>query len=83
MIRLLYFASLRETLETDSEELIWQQELNAVTSLKHHLSIRGNQWSCFSNDNTILAAINQKIANDNDLISDGDEIAFFPAVTGG
>ncbi len=83
MITLHYFANLRETLGTDSEELIWQQELNTVTSLKHYLSSRANQWSCFSSSSTILTAINQKIANDNDPISDGDEIAFFPPVTGG
>jgi len=83
MITLHYFASLRETLNTESEQLEWNTDLNKVALLKQYLSLRGQEWQCFSDNSSILSAVNQEIAKNISTINDGDEIAFFPPVTGG
>ncbi len=83
MIKILYFASLRERIDTDAE----QMELPAMATIDGIMEIlraRDDAWAdAFSDNNQILAAINQEMANTKESIKDGDEIAFFPPVTGG
>ena len=43
---------------------------------------RGEPWSS-AFGNRIRIAINQQLAEEGDAIRDGDEVAFFPPVTGG
>ena len=79
-IRVLYFAALAEQVGCRSEEV----ESGAATAgaLAEELRCRGEPWaSAF--DNRIRIAINQHLAEAGDAIRDGDEIAFFPPVTGG
>ncbi len=84
MIDLLYFASLRETLNTEKEQLDLPLSINRVADLKKWLAARGSDWaSAFSRDSNILVSVNQKMASDDSMIRDGDEIGFFPPVTGG
>ena len=84
MAKLLYFASLREALDTDSEQLSLPADINNVQQLKDHLATRGAQWqAAFTADAALLVSVNQQMAQADSAISDGDEIAFFPPVTGG
>lgn len=82
MLRLLYFAQLKDQLNCSEEQLDWQPELSTIAELKQHLSQRDNQWQKAFSAN-ILAAVNQTMAKESHSISDGDEVAFFPPVTGG
>ncbi len=81
MIKVLYFARLREQLDQGSEELEATADL---ASLREQLSARGGVWSeAFGGDQTVLMAVNQEVATPETTLNDGDEIAFFPPVTGG
>jgi molybdopterin synthase sulfur carrier subunit len=83
MIKILYFASLRETLDTSSEQL----DLNSISNvgqLVQHLTARDDAWKqALTSDQAVLVAVNQQMAEDDTLLKDGDEVAFFPPVTGG
>ena len=84
MADILYFASLAETLGTRSESMPLPQDCRNVTELVALLRQRGDPFdSAFGGDTRILVAINQEMSEPEADISDSDEIAFFPPVTGG
>ncbi|GAB6049799.1 molybdopterin converting factor subunit 1 [Hydrogenophilus islandicus] len=78
-----YFARLRDTLGVGSETLPWSEELRTVEDVRRTLSARGEPWAETLARADIHCARNLQIAAWNDPIADGDEIAFFPPVTGG
>ena len=83
-IRLKLFASLREQTGTDDETLTLPQGIETLAGLREYLRGRGEGWSAaLASTRAIRGAINQRMADDHDTISDGDEVAFFPPVTGG
>ena len=84
MIKVLYFASIRENLNCSEEELEADKKPQSIADLKQLLAERENQWQAvFSDNKQPLSSINQVIAKDDQIINDGDEVAFFPQVTGG
>ena len=84
MANVLYFASLRETLDLGREQLDLPENVTNIFELKNMLAQRGGSWSAaFTNTTSLLVSINQQMANDQSDISNADEIAFFPPVTGG
>ncbi len=84
MIRILYFASLRERLGTGSEELDLPANVKDLGGLAGFLGSRGGRWSeVFDGGQTVMMALNQEAAKRDAAIEDGDEVAFFPPVTGG
>ena len=84
MIKILYFASLRETLDTGAEELKLDDSTVNVATLKQQLGRRGDSWQqALDNKQSVLVSVNQEMADDETPIKTGDEVAFFPPVTGG
>ncbi len=83
MIKILYFARLREALGLVSEELDLPQGTN-VAKLMALLAARGDTWQQeFAGSHPLRAAVNQTLAPNSTVINTGDEVAFFPPVTGG
>lgn len=83
-VRLLFFASLRESLGTPGEELDLPPTVTTVGSVREHLRSRGGTWAnVFAPTRNVRAAINQEMVQVGAPIKAGDEIAFFPPVTGG
>ena len=83
MIQILYFASLREQVGTAGEQLALEEGWT-VADLRAQLCARGAPWlEALGRDQAILSAVNQQMAGPETGISDGDEVAFFPPVTGG
>lgn len=84
MIRLLYFARLREALGTSQEEIAVPEDVGDVQALMHWLARRGGAWQEeFTGCRPLRAAVNQELVGNTASFRDGDEIAFFPPVTGG
>ena len=84
MITLLYFARLREALGTGREELALPAGVSTLGALRRHLAQRGEAWAKeMAEGRNLRAAVNQHVAMPDTSIKDGDEVAFFPPVTGG
>ena len=83
-VRLLYFASLREQLGRSGEEIELPAEVATVAALRTHLMARGGAWqSALADGRRLRAAVNQDMATPEARLRAGDEVAFFPPVTGG
>lgn len=84
MADILYFARLAESLEIKSEELELSADCKTVDDLVTLLRERGEPFASeFNGETRILVAINQEMSEPTAAISNTDEIAFFPPVTGG
>jgi molybdopterin synthase sulfur carrier subunit len=83
-IRVLYFASLKEKLGREAEELDAPAGVATVGALRGHLASRGGAYAeAFAEQKLVKAAVNQDMAGAAAPIRAGDEVAFFPPVTGG
>jgi molybdopterin synthase sulfur carrier subunit len=79
-----YFARLREAVGRDVETIDLPAEVTTVGALRGWLIARGAPWAeAFTGIRRIRAAVAQEMANDETILSDGAEVAFFPPVTGG
>lgn len=83
-VKLLFFAGLREQLGTSGEDLELPDTVNTLAALRAHLRTRGPAWQAALAEGRVLrTAVNQSLASKEARIAEGDEIAFFPPVTGG
>ncbi|BAO30268.1 molybdopterin converting factor subunit 1 [Sulfuritalea hydrogenivorans] len=83
MIKVLFFAGLRETLGKGSESLALPAGVGTVGALRDHLAARGEAWSALATMKNLRSAVNQQMVGPEAAIKAGDEVAFFPPVTGG
>jgi molybdopterin synthase sulfur carrier subunit len=84
VIKLLYFAGLREAVGMPAESMALPPGVGTVAALRAHLVTRGGKWAeHFAPNRNVRAAVNQDMAVPEAAVSDGDEVAFFPPVTGG
>jgi len=82
MINILYFASFRDVLGKADEQL--KLEHSTVHDLIEDLAQRGENWTMALRDNQNLQiAVNHDVAQRDTVLKSGDEVAFFPPVTGG
>ncbi len=84
MLKVLFFARVREALDCPGLELAWQADLASLDALQAHLcEARGEHWSNVLGEDNLIRAVNQVVVEGNCALRDGDEVAFFPPVTGG
>lgn len=85
MVTLLYFASLRESLGCSREQVaLPARGVATVSTLVDALRSRDGAWpDAFAPGKSWRVAVNQQMADLATPIKPGDEIAFFPPVTGG
>ncbi|BAK10625.1 molybdopterin-converting factor subunit 1 MoaD [Pantoea ananatis AJ13355] len=81
MIKVLFFAQVRELVGTDS--LTLASDYPDVAALRAALAQRGERWALALDSESLLAAVNQTLTALHHPLKDGDEVAFFPPVTGG
>ncbi len=83
-IRVRYFASVREKLGRDAEEIDLPAGVCTIAGLRNHLRSRGGAWAdALAEGRLLRTALNQDMAQPVATIGTGDEVAFFPPVTGG
>jgi molybdopterin synthase sulfur carrier subunit len=83
VIRVRLFASLRERLDCAQRELPWTEATASVAGVKRSLGSLGADWQQALAEPAIISAVNQEVVDDDNPVADGDEVAFFPPVTGG
>jgi molybdopterin synthase sulfur carrier subunit len=59
------------------------QGINTPKELIEHLQKRGEPWLSALNTPQLIISVNQEVSDLNTKIKLGDEVAFFPPVTGG
>lgn len=83
-IRILYFAWLRERLGRAEEEVVLPEGVRSVGGLLAWLRARDPAHAeALGNERLVRAAVNQDFAGPEAPLAPGDEVAFFPPVTGG
>jgi sulfur-carrier protein len=84
MLRLLYFAWLRERVGRAEEELALPPSVRTLGELTCWLAARdAEHGAAFARPQLIRAAVNQQFAGPDTELASGDEVAFFPPITGG
>ena len=83
-VKVLFFAALREQLGTAAEEIELPAGVTSVAALRAHLKKRGGAFeNAFSEKKLVRMAVNQEMVPATARLKAGDEVAFFPPVTGG
>lgn len=84
MVKLVYFAWVREKLGASSEEIELPASVETVADFLDHMATRGEAYAdLMQHRNAIRVAIDQEHARPDDRIGDASEIALFPPMTGG
>lgn len=82
MITVRFFARLREELG-ESELQLAIENSPSVGEVKQQLMQRSALWQQALADSNIITALNQQVCEAGSTVVNGDELAFFPPVTGG
>ena len=82
MIRVVFLAQLREQLGV-AELQVAAESVPSIAALKQYLVDSHPQWEQFLSNSKLLVAVNHQYAKTDVAIKSGDEVAFFPPVTGG
>lgn len=81
---LLYFAWVRQKTGRGEEQLALPDGVKTVADLTAFLKARGGGYEeAFADLRRLRVAVNQDHSGFDTPLRDGDEIAFFPPVTGG
>lgn len=83
-MKVLYFAWLRQRAGTGEESVSPPPEVRDVGALMRWLAARSpGHASAFTDPAQVRAAVNQEFCGPDHPVKPGDEVAFFPPVTGG
>jgi molybdopterin synthase sulfur carrier subunit len=83
-LTILYFAWLRERTGVAEESVVPPATVATVGDLIAWLRGRGPGYAAaFAEARLVRCAVNQDFADPSAALNDGDEVAFFPPVTGG
>lgn len=82
MINIVFFAQVRELLGIN-KTTISAENINTVQDIADQLEKQFPKWSMVAGENLCLCAVNQTLVGFSTKVKSGDEVAFFPPVTGG
>ncbi|MBD0412132.1 MoaD/ThiS family protein [Pseudoalteromonas distincta] len=81
-VELLFFGQIKERLKCSKLSLEITQPLT-ISELKLRLVSQYPHWQPWLEERELLAALNQTMSSSDEIVKAGDELAFFPPVTGG
>ena len=79
-LNVVFFARYREALGLDGESV--DGEFASIEQLRAHQAQRGGAWQVLAESN-LMCARNEELCKLDEPLAEGDEVAFFPPVTGG
>lgn len=82
MVKILFFAQLREALNCEQMEFELPSS-KSVNWIRSQLAMKDKIWQQSLLERQLLFAVNQQLVGEDELVNDGDELAFLPPVTGG
>ena len=83
-MNVLFFARLRDAIGGPSLTLPDDVRPHSVGELRAWLVAQENlELATALDDPNVFCAVNQRVVDEQHALSEGDEIAFFPPVTGG
>lgn len=82
MIKVLFFARLREQIGCDSI-FIEPTGIATTTDVREKIIQQYPLWTEYLSDKKLLVAVNHTLTKIEHPVVNGDEVAFFPPVTGG
>ncbi len=84
MLHIHYFAAVREALGREVEQVELPRGVTTVADLIRHLRGADSAFErMIASQEQVLVAVNQAVTGGDGPIRDGDEIAFFPPMSGG
>jgi molybdopterin synthase sulfur carrier subunit len=84
MLNVVFFARVKEQLDCPGLTLDWDDKLASFSGLEAHLcELNGDKWAEVLGEDNIIRAVNHTVVEPDAVLRDGDEVAFFPPVTGG
>ena len=85
VVDILYFASVREAMGYDKEKIELAGGTARVSDLVVLMATQNKKFLEVQNAGVapLLVSVNQELATSETAISEGDEVAFFPPMTGG
>ena len=83
VVKLVFLARLRDAFGASHERYAIDAP-TTVGAIRAALSARGGAWANeLAPGRAVRIAVNHELARDDATVSPGDEVAFFPPVTGG
>lgn len=83
MIEILFFARIREQLGVDRLQWPLASAVSLAQLRQQLIEQRGELWQSVLMADNILISLNQTVVAEQAIVNQGDEVAFFPPVTGG
>jgi molybdopterin synthase sulfur carrier subunit len=83
MINVVFFARIRDQLGIDQIHIPLPDGVNSLLQFTAYLTATHPSFAGIIDQPTVLVAVNQEFAQPQTPVEDGDEIAYFPPVTGG
>lgn len=81
VLNVLFFASVREQLGIERLTCVLENNIDALIAAL--IASHGSSWGEVLRAPNIIVAVNHAVVTRDFLLHDGDEVAFFPPVTGG
>ena len=81
MLNVLFFAQTRELIGVDAIQL--EDDFATADEVREHLAQKGDRWAVALEKGKLLGAIDHTLMPLESAVKNGDEMAFFPPVTGG
>ena len=82
-VKVKFFSLTREAVATEELTLDFAEEISTVAGLKSVLGESGEPWVEALSHPNLSQAVNQRVVFQEEASNDGDEVAFFPPMTGG